>query len=213
MELATASKSRLRHYSQISIGAQNIEDSKTPTEGQTSNTNIKYRQVLEAARGRSQTDLNADLVTDSPSVRVLMHHQPEPLDSTMMNKMSQKGKAPQAQLPKKLDVSKNRSTSINKDIEAFISTPKKTPKNKSGKISKKPGSIKVSDGRKNDAYQTMGTFQKTNADSFLASPTLGGRPTQMTNVKDDTYYQQTMHKTMTELDGAKYNSAEGGSTT
>lgn len=59
----------------------------------------------------------------------------------------------------------------------------------------------------------MGTFQKTNADSFLASPILGGRPTQMTNVKDDTNYQQTLHKTMTELDGAKYNSAEGGSTT
>ena len=121
-----------------------------------------------------------------------------------------------AQLPKKMDTGKSRGASINKDIEAFISTPKKTPKNnKNGKMTKKPGSIKISDGRKNEAYQTMATFQKTNTDSFIASPTLGGRPTQMTNVKDEIYYQQTMHKTMTELDGhgAKYNSAEGGSTT
>ena len=59
----------------------------------------------------------------------------------------------------------------------------------------------------------MGTFKKTHTDSFVASGAFGGRPTQMTNTKDDIYYQN-MHKTMTELAGnGNYNSNDAGSTT
>ena len=62
-----------------------------------------------------------------------------------------------SQLPKKIE-SKSKGSSYNKDIEAFISTPRKTPKKAGGKgqmsSTKRTGSIKLSNSstKNNENY-------------------------------------------------------------